>query len=94
MIICAPNWWELDWDESGLTLFTHFCRWKFERSRMEIKFQFGGQYYSDRWGLFQKFGLLEQITFIPPSEIENFTKNVKNRLYENWEKFLDILKKM
>ncbi len=57
-------------------------------------FDFGAQHYRGRWDRFQKFGLLGQITFIPPGEVENFTKSVKDKLYEKWGKFLEILKKI
>ncbi len=58
-----------------------------------VNFDLGPQHYWGRWDRLQKFGLLERITLIPPGEVENFTKSVKDKLYENWEKFLEILKK-
>ncbi len=43
---------------------------------------------------FQKFGLFGQITSIPPADVQNFTKNVKDKLYENWEELLEVLRKI
>ncbi len=50
--------------------------------------------YWGKWDRFQKFGLLGHLTFISPGEVENFMKSIKDKLYENWEKFLEILKKI
>ncbi len=80
------------WFDECVVYYTYFCGWKFEKSRIELQFNLGAQYYWGRWDRFQKFGPLGQTTFVLPGEEENFTKSVKDILYENWKKFLGILK--
>ncbi len=48
-----------------------------------LNYDLGALHYWSRWDQFQKFGLLGQITFKPTCEVENFTKSVKDKLYEN-----------
>ncbi len=52
------------------------------------------QHHWGRWNQFQKFGLLGHIIFILSSEVKNFGNIVKDKLYENWKKFLEIEKKI
>ncbi len=76
--------------DSTNVLFTTFVNGNLREAEKNLNFDLGAQQYWGRWDWFQKFGLLGQITFIPPSVVENFTKSVKDKLYENWKKFLQF----
>ncbi len=60
-------------------LLLTFVDGNLREAEQNLNFDLGAKHYWGRWDQFQKFGFLEQITFIPPGEIENFTKSVKDK---------------